>query len=131
MSSNPAQKRAAKAHSFCCSLRTTHKRNRKILTVNWHCIHVRLPCTDIFTAATISFLYLQYVTLHESRPLSKIMLSRTTSLLHVACNDTDRNRYSILPTYTQNYNISIPPHYSKFQIINSELENSRSCFHAV
>jgi hypothetical protein len=77
----------------------------------------------MFTVATISFSYLQYVTLHESRFLSKIMLSRITSLLHVACEDIDRNKYSILSTYTWNYNISLPPHYSKFQTRGSELEN--------
>jgi len=44
------------------------------------------------------FFLLTYVTLHESRPLSKVILYHTTSLLHVTCDNTDRNRYSILST---------------------------------
>ena len=80
----------------CCNSRTTHKRNRKLFIVNWQCI--KQYCTNIVTVATISFLYLTYVTLHNSRHLSKPMLYRTTSYLYVACDVTDRNRYSILST---------------------------------
>jgi hypothetical protein len=52
---------------------------------------------------------------------------RTTSLLHVACDGTDRNRYSILSTSPKRSNISLPPHYSKFQPYGSELEKSLLC----
>ena len=62
-------------------------------------------CTDIVIVVTISFLYLTYVTLHDSRPLSKLMLYRTTSLLYAACDDTDRNRYSVLSTSPYRSNI--------------------------
>jgi len=80
--------------------------------------------TDIVTVVTISFLYLTYVTLQDSRPLSKLMLYRNTSLLYVACDETDRNRYSVLSTSPYRPNISLPSHHSKFQTFGSELERS-------
>jgi len=88
-------------------------------------------CTDIVTVVTISFLYLTYVTLQDSRPLSKLMLYRTTSLLYVACDDIDRNRYSVLSTSPYRSNISLPSHHSKFQTYGSELERSLLCSYEV
>jgi hypothetical protein len=55
------------------------------------------------------------------------MLLCTSSFTHVACDDTDNNRYSTLST-SYNYNISHTPHYCKFQTFISRSEQSQSCF---
>ena len=126
----PNPEKSCKCTFFSVLIIAQHTNERESFSLLTNTGYGKLVLT-FFTVAIITLFYLKYVALHESRPLSKLMLYRTTGLLYETCDDTGQNRYSILSTSPYRSNISFPPHYSEFQTYGSELERSLSCFYEV